>query len=505
MGLVVVVLMVNQMFVQARSFTDIKGLSSETQQEVVDLTNRHIIKGTTPTTFSPNQTITRGQAVKMLGRYIEQNGIAEVNKNWEEFDRFKDIPNNIKDRELLKYSTLLRDEGIFKGSKGRLYPTQPITREQMALTIERLMVLARGDSLIEYAYDLESHAVDLQKASEEARPYIQALNALGISKVEKFNPKNSVTRVQFASFLSRAIKLIEREHHVIHFEKTAEELGFKEISSVTTGENSNLKVSNSNSHIHIYARYDGDFSIDEEVTIKGTDLFGRPHESRMHLRNQFMTNNKFRVIDKYIPGQHGRVHMSLFLMHSFTDSKLLYLGKEYSSTSDYLDEQGFFTYFQMKDSGIIEHTIKGNVISVKNGEITRTSKTVHYRYYYDYQGVMVTDTDAMNYIGDNRYEVKNNGDVLFEGKQITDRAFYYLPLVRPVSFVDYNNVFGGFAYTDDVTLQDILAFHQTDGKKSSIPKQFMDPSVIVIDGEKNIYGTIDLRKATFGQFEEIKN
>lgn len=170
------------------------------QQEVQDLTKRNIIKGTTPTTFSPNTTITRGQVVIMMGRYIEQNGIAKVDKNWEEMDRFMDMPLRVKDRELLKYSTLLYDNGIFKGENGRLNPYNHMTREQMALTLNRLMVLARKYSLIDYAYDLQSHVLDIQKANKEARPYIEALNALGISNVDTFNPKNSVTRVQFTSF-----------------------------------------------------------------------------------------------------------------------------------------------------------------------------------------------------------------------------------------------------------------------------------------------------------------
>ncbi|MDQ0157677.1 hypothetical protein [Robertmurraya andreesenii] len=325
--------------------------------------------------------------------------------------------------------------------------------------------------------------------------------------LESFKSKNNVTRVQFASFLSRTIKLIERDHHVIHFEKTAKELGFNEISKVTTIENSNLHISYTHSKLHIYGRYDGDFLINEEVIIEGTNFFGHPHESRMHLNNQLMSHNEFNVIEKYIPGGHGSVHMSLFLMHSFTGEhfKRLDTGLEYVDRTSYKDDPSLSMYFQTKDTGIIEHTITGNVMTVQNGEVMRTRKTVPYRYYYDYQGVMVTDTVAKNYIGDNRYEVTIGGDVYFEGKRITDRRFYFLPITRPVPFPGYNDSFAGFAYTDDITLQQILAFHQTDGQISSIPKQFMYPNVLVIDGERNIYGTIDLRDATFGKFEEIRD
>ncbi|MDQ0157678.1 S-layer homology domain-containing protein [Robertmurraya andreesenii] len=186
LGFFIIVFMANGIFVQASSFKDIEKLADKIQQEVLDLTNRGMIKGTSPTTFSPDAPITRGQVVVMMGRYIEKNGIAVVDKYWERTDRFIDVPTDLKDRELLKYSTLLHDIGIFKGYNLRLYPNKPITREEMALTLERLMVLVREYSLVDYAYDLKSHVVDLQKASEEARPYIEALNALGISDVRIF-------------------------------------------------------------------------------------------------------------------------------------------------------------------------------------------------------------------------------------------------------------------------------------------------------------------------------
>ena len=504
--LFITVLTFNQLFAEASSFTDIHNLADETKQEVMDLTNRNIIKGTSPTTFTPNAPVTRGQVVKMMGRYIESNGIAKVQKNWEQSSRFYDVPSSEKDRELLKYSTLLYDTGIFKGQNKRLHPFQPITREQMTLTLERLMKLTRDYSLIDYAYDLDSYVADLHLASEEAKPYIEALNALDLSNVDNFNPKGSVKRVHFASFLSRIIQLIERNHHVIHYEKTAQELGFKEISNVTTIDGSSLQVTFTDAKVHMYARYDGDYLINEEVIIEGTNLFDRPHVSRMHLSNQFLDPHVFETFKKYIPGDHGHVNMSLFLMHSFTDEyyKLLDSGKVYTSKTPYQDDQGIFMFFQHRDSGIIEHTINGNVLSIVNGEITRTPKTVHHRYYFDYQGVMVTDTDAKNYVGDRRYEITKDGDVLFEGKPL-DRTLYYLPLVRPIPFTTYNDVFGGFTYTDDVTFQQILAFHQTDGQKSSIPKRFMHQSVLIIDSEKNIYGTFDLRDATFDQFEQSKS
>ena len=81
----------NHISVSASGFDDIKTAESNATRSTGS-NKRNIIKGTTPTTFSPNTTITRGQVVVMMGRYIEQNGIAKVDKNWEEMDRFMDMP-----------------------------------------------------------------------------------------------------------------------------------------------------------------------------------------------------------------------------------------------------------------------------------------------------------------------------------------------------------------------------------------------------------------------------
>ncbi|MEK4229415.1 S-layer homology domain-containing protein [Solibacillus sp. FSL H8-0538] len=489
----------------AQKFADIQGYATDTQAQVFNLAARNIIKGTSATTFSPNANITRGQVVKMMGRYVEASGLMQVPTNWEQGDRFNDVLRETPDRELRKYSALLHDMGVFEGQRGKLKPNELMTRENMALVLERLVSSLREYSLIDYAYDLPANVTDLTNAKVEARPFIEALNALQISTVPEFKPKDTVKRVHFASFLMKTIELIELDRQVLYFERTAEELGFSRIETVKTIEGSRYTVTFDEQALSLYTKFNGDEQIKEDILITGTDLFGRPHESSMRLVNTFLNNRELSIIPEYRPGEHGSLSVTLFLMHAYTEEVWTNTktGQQFSYSTPYYDDNGVFINFNQRSTPIFEHTFTGYVMKRVDGKIVRTPKSETYRYYYDYEGVMITDNTATNYINDSRYSVTSDGDVTFNGEIMTDREFYYLPTVRPVA-LHWNNVFGGFTYPEDATLEEILAFHATDGKKSSIPTTFMHPTVIIMDQDKNIYAEMDLRDVTFGTFTEMK-
>ena len=133
-------------------FTDIGNLNEQAQYEILNLVDKKIIYGTSPTTFSPNQVITRGQVVMMLGRMLVNSGMASVPANWESSSYFKDVPLQTKDRELLKYAAVVKTTGVFVGNTdGTLDPSSPISRENMALVLDRATEAISGQSLIEIA------------------------------------------------------------------------------------------------------------------------------------------------------------------------------------------------------------------------------------------------------------------------------------------------------------------------------------------------------------------
>lgn len=192
---------------QAKAFDDLATYDNTTQQAVQQLADAHIIRGTSPTTFSPKDAVTRGQVVKMLGKYLEQQG-ASVPSDWDERSRFSDISIATTDRELLKYSAVVFETGVFIGNNGMLQAGGHLTRENVALVLNRLAsYILQTTDLIGYMKDkqLTAHVTDVDVAKQEAQQAIQALNALQISNVDTFNPKGTVQRVHFASFLAKLL------------------------------------------------------------------------------------------------------------------------------------------------------------------------------------------------------------------------------------------------------------------------------------------------------------
>lgn len=193
-------------------FSDIVKYDQAVQDEVAFLADLGVITGFEDGTFKPAQNITRGQAVKMLGRFLVENGYAEVPANWETEQAFSDVALDRTDRDLVKYAAVVKEAGVFQGSEGNvLNPAGFTTRENMALILDRLVESVTGKSAVEIAAaaGLTGNVSDLANAKEEAREAISALNALGVSNANEFKPKTNTQRVHFASFLARMIELAE--------------------------------------------------------------------------------------------------------------------------------------------------------------------------------------------------------------------------------------------------------------------------------------------------------
>lgn len=189
----------------AASFSDVPD-NHEFKQYIDELVKAEIIKGYPDGTFGINKQLKRSDVVKLLGRYLEQNGV-EVPADWATVQRFNDLPVTAPDQELVKYAALVKDAGVFTGSNGNLNYAQNIQRQQMAKVLNNAYEKINGKSLIDLAAEIEDVKVaDLDKAFDEFRPYIQALADLKITTVENFRPADPVTRGQFAKFLSITIK-----------------------------------------------------------------------------------------------------------------------------------------------------------------------------------------------------------------------------------------------------------------------------------------------------------
>ncbi|WP_431029130.1 S-layer homology domain-containing protein [Lysinibacillus sp. LZ02] len=179
---------------------------------IYKLNEQGIIKGYTATnTFRPNDKLTRGQVVIMLGRWLEAQG-EKIPTDWDTVQRFNDLPVYAQNEELVKYAALAKDAGVFNGTLGQLLPGQHISREQMAAVLNRVTEVIGGISLIGLAEEIEDiPVVDLDAAIDNYKPAIQALRDLSISTTATgtFNPKGDVTRAHFSKFLYLTIKTID--------------------------------------------------------------------------------------------------------------------------------------------------------------------------------------------------------------------------------------------------------------------------------------------------------
>ena len=79
----------------------------------------------------------------------------------------------------------------------------------MALVLVRAFDEINGTDLVEHVagQEFDKEVTDSASAKAEARPYIDVLDFYDITSVAKFDPKATVTRGQFATFLFKTSKV----------------------------------------------------------------------------------------------------------------------------------------------------------------------------------------------------------------------------------------------------------------------------------------------------------
>ena len=193
----------------AASFTDIA--KSDHKEGILALADAKIVGGYTDGTFRPNSTLTQSNVIKFLGKWLVSEHY-QVPADYNKKVRFTDMqPATTKDKELLQYAALIYDNGITKGTNNKLMPSANITREQMASYLVKAIETVYDIDLIA-KYKEENHKssiTDLKNAAVENREAIIALEYAKITNVKTFNPKSTLTRGQFASFLHRTMTNIK--------------------------------------------------------------------------------------------------------------------------------------------------------------------------------------------------------------------------------------------------------------------------------------------------------
>ncbi len=192
--------------VSAADFTDSKDFGDHAAaiQALVDL---GVVKGYTDGSFKPNQELTRNNVVKFLGKWLVAQGY-EIPADAVSNPRFSDLKSS-SEKETLEYAAVVKDNGVFVGSNGNLMGANKMTREDMAVVIVRALNTVHNIDLDAYvaAQDFKRDVKDLNSAKAGAKSAIDVLDFFDITNpaVANFNPKNTTTRGQFASFLNRSI------------------------------------------------------------------------------------------------------------------------------------------------------------------------------------------------------------------------------------------------------------------------------------------------------------
>lgn len=192
----------------AASFSDTTGNTHE--EAIYALVEAGVINGYPDGSFKPNKTLIRSDVVKLIGKYLVAEGFV-VPENYKTKSRFSDIALTNDNDELLKYAALIKDNGIFWGTEDKLLAQQKMTREDMAIALVRLMNTEDNTNLEDYVakQTFKGDVKDLANAKEIARPYIAVLDYYDITNpaLDKFNPKSTTTRGQFATFLKKVMEL----------------------------------------------------------------------------------------------------------------------------------------------------------------------------------------------------------------------------------------------------------------------------------------------------------
>jgi hypothetical protein len=188
-------------------FTDIGGLDTTTQTAINCLFAFGITTGTSATTYSPNDTITRWQMALFLIRQAADHGIvipAAVNQGYTDIGGFDTATQNAINQ--------ITQLGISKGTSTTTFsPNDGVTRWQMALFIYRT---GQAANVVFSNNPAHNEFLDIGTLSAEAQTAINALAdtrpdpeghiALGTG-LSAFSPNLVLVRWQMALFLTRLL------------------------------------------------------------------------------------------------------------------------------------------------------------------------------------------------------------------------------------------------------------------------------------------------------------
>lgn len=270
---------------EAISFTDVdqignQGYQVEMKEAIYNLANRNIVNGTGPSTFAPNNFISRGEAAKIIALALNLPTTNVQNPNF----------HDVKTTDwYYPYVAALANRNIISGFNGYFNPGNQITRGDMAKIIATAFNLSSNSS---------SHPFKDIPKGHYSHPFVAALFDNEVThgvNATTFGYLNKVTRAQLAVFTVRAEKLKQLPEAPVNVSKTltlkAADYGFKSLSAPTTDESNIYNLAMVNGNVQITALNEGQ----GKLLLKGTPGTSNGASEAFYLVNVERINGQLQI------------------------------------------------------------------------------------------------------------------------------------------------------------------------------------------------------------------
>jgi len=187
-----------RLWLEGYPFNDI--VNHWARDEIVSVNKKGWMIGVTAEKFAPNETLTRAQAATIISRSLKLTAIEGETVTFKDFSQGHWAYQNIQ---------LVAQHNLMQGlTKDRFAPDEPLTREQFAVILDRVL-LQKGVVSTEDGKSPTSFNDVKGRWSEES---IVRMSSLGIIKGETsttFKPTDLITRGQMAAMMNRAAAYLE--------------------------------------------------------------------------------------------------------------------------------------------------------------------------------------------------------------------------------------------------------------------------------------------------------
>ncbi|MGP4061493.1 S-layer homology domain-containing protein [Halobacillus sp. H74] len=180
----------NNQSVSASSFPDLDQVSW-TKKEIIYLTDEGIINGLPDGTFGPRKKVTRAQVAVMLVRDLFPNSSPTSTPPFTDLSKGKYYYNEV---------AIAYEKGILTGYENKVRPTDPISRAEAAVMVDRAYDIKRNGTV---------NGVPDAKNISWATTSIMDLysqNIINGTPDGSFKPYNDITRAEFAKILAATIE-----------------------------------------------------------------------------------------------------------------------------------------------------------------------------------------------------------------------------------------------------------------------------------------------------------